>query len=376
MASNEREMEAIRDRIADLEKRVAALEVEAGKQPSNSQQPSASPGKESPAASPGMGSPDVLSQLLGSPFPEGLLDAGDWAIANMSTEADWQMALLSPPEVPVTVTVSPEPYEVGGNPVTVSERTPTPDSISAPGRAREPSKVGGLQMVQEYTRGCGMTASGALPTDSTDGADSLLGARSEAVLVVGDSMVRRARFSAPPPYYLTVRARGGLSWTRDLSWARRQVLAWAAASRAEGRHLGPVLVWVGGNDVYPGPDGRRGEPVVARLGALLEDLTKEVPEVILVGPTPRPKHDEGLPWNRTPAFLLERDLLTLRNRNGVQVICVGRRVCRWRNGKNRGYHVHASVYFDQDLVHLSGPGYERMSERLPSWLAMGAARLR
>lgn len=314
MASNEREMEAIRDRIMDLEKRVAALEVEAGRQPNKSQQPGASPGKESPAASPGRGSPDVLSQLLGSPFPEGLLDAGDWAIANMSTEADWRMALLSPPGVPVPVTVAPEPSEVGG-----------------------------LQMVREDTLSCGMTASGALPTDSTDGAAPLLGARSEAVLVVGDSMVRRARFSAPPPYYLTVRARGGLSWTRDLSWVRRQILAWAATSRAEGRHLGPVLVWVGGNDVYPGPDGCRKEPVVAKVGALLEDLIKEVPEVILVGPTPRPKHDEGQPWNRTPAFLLERDMLALRNPNqGVQVICVGRRVCRWRNGRNRGYYVHAS----------------------------------
>ena len=129
--------------------------------------------------------------------------------------------------------------------------------------------------------------------------------------------------------------------------------------------------------MYPGPDGRREEPVVAKVGALLEELIKEVPEVILVGPTPRPKHDEGQPWNRTPAFLLERDMLALRNPNqGVQVICVGRRVCRWRNGRNRGYYVHASSHFDPDRVHLSGPGYERMKERLPSWLAIGAASVR
>ena len=202
------------------------------------------------------------------------------------------------------------------------------------------------------------------------------GTRSAAVLIIGDSMVRRAGFMTHPPYYITVAARGGLSWRRDLDWIRRRTQEWTKTARAEGRRLGPVLIWAGGNDVYPDPrDGRRGTPDIARVGALLSELTTEISDITLIGPTPRPAHDENLPWNLTPAFFLERQMLALRNSDrGVAVLSVGRRLCQWRNGRDRGYFVYATALFARDGVHLSSAGYARLGARLPSWLDVGGRK--
>ncbi|XP_043203813.1 ras-responsive element-binding protein 1-like isoform X1 [Amphibalanus amphitrite] len=503
MASGQSEVEILRDRVVDLEARVAALEL--GLAGDSRMLKTAVEGPTSPAAEVAVGSPDMLSQLLGSPMPDDLGDAGDRTIAGTTSVPDLQASLLSPPGVSGSTpsllmpgssgvdapgagtgegsSLSPppagpavdssEPCEVGGRqfmadgagggaPATgtgeESSLSPPPagpavdssepcevggrqfmadgagggapatgtgegSSLSPPPAgpavdSSEPCEVGGRQFMADGAGG-GAPATGTGEGSSlspppagpavdssepcevggrqfmADGAGggaaataappvlpSPVGARAPesppdvvAALVVGDSMVRRAGFEACPPYHLTVAARDGLAWTRGLVWLHEQIMTWAEAARAAGRRLGPVLIWVGGNDVYPGPGGIRGSPegVTQKISLLLTDLAGIIPDVTLVGPTPRPANDEGLLWNKTPAFLLERQMLSLRDGGrGPAVLSVGRRLCRWRNGPTRGHYVHSTAFYNPDGVHLTGAGYGRLAPRLPAWLRTGS----
>ena len=293
------------------------------------------------------------------------------------TQGEW--GLLSPtggPGPAVAATKSPEPSEVGGLRVTIDGRrsvqSPLPDRGSAEAVSCEVDEAGERQTTAGAGGADGVSTGLASVAGSVPPPTPPPGERGEAVLVVGDSMVRRARFSTRPPFHLTVAAQGGLTWRCGLGWVRHQVLTWSEASRAEGRRLGPALLWIGGNDVYPGPGGPGGAPDMHGIVALLSELAGVVPDITLVAPTPRPAYDDGKLWNETPAFRFERGL---RNSCRTAVLSVGRRVCQWRNGKRRGYYVRASAYFARDGIHLAGPGYERLSSRLPSWLAAGAADL-
>ena len=90
-----------------------------------------------------------------------------------------------------------------------------------------------------------------------------------------------------------------------------------------------------------------------------------------VGQTSRPAHDEDLPWEETPAFHPERQLLGRRDSaSGICVSNVGRRVCRWKNGKPRGYVVRSDRFFSADRIHLSRDGCLRLDSRFPEWLTV------
>ena len=361
---------------------------------------------------------DLLTELLGSPRLHEFWEAGEWV-----TEESWPKAPLSPPGQPVAVlpasdevggceggscpdplicaassgrgrlsdagaylvpswsvapwsplgrlaTSSPAPDEVGGR---EEGSIPGPIACAAPG-GRSGSTSPGPSQVGGAGAGSGMPGPRAGDREPSPVADVAMvpfqrGIRDVAALVIGDSMARRAGFAAPPPYDLTITARGGVSWYRDLSSIRRQVMSWVEQSRGKGQRLGPVMFWVGGNDMYPGPGGRRRpEPDLGSIGALLSEVAGMVTEVVVVGPTPRPAYDESRLWGATPAFDLDRKLKAVAGVPRVSFVSVGRRLCQWRNPAPRGYYVYMNRFFTSDRVHLSGEGYARLRDRLPNWL--------
>ncbi|KAF0289474.1 hypothetical protein FJT64_012286 [Amphibalanus amphitrite] len=371
MASDRGDFEALQRRVVELEARVAALELGGanGAQPAWDV-PDGSPPDKLRSPDPA-GSPDVLRELLGSPVPTEMWDADDWTAADTEAHPDWKLALLSPPGFPSPVLPLPE-----------SLRSPPGSSTPAVTVLfPEPSEVGELATGtsdREVVLGDGDEKNTPMsPPRAVLGAPAAPPKVEVAALVVGDSMARRATFTSQPPYQLTVAARGGLALSWGSGWIIDQVLAWAETARAAGQRLGPVIIWAGGNDVYPGPGGpaRSPDSTAEDVEALLTALSRAVPEMIIVGPTPRPAFDEGQPWSATPAFQLERQLLRLATPGrGAEVLTLGRRVCRWRNGgrRLRGYYVFAGPFFAADGIHLAADGYERLGTRLPDWLGMAA----
>ena len=356
--SSQEEMEALRQRVMVLESKVAALEAAAD----------ASRPKEEPTT------PDVLAQLLGSPPKWDIADflmSEDRVETPVSSEpsqvrGSGTNAQNQSPET--AILEAPEPSEVEGSVISISRYPPSP--LAASGTDVGPSSVKDVPETGEtdnYRAEGRMDPPGSPLARATAAALLPMGTRGAAVLVIGDSMVRRAGFVARPPYHLTVAGRGGLTWRQGQSWVRRRIAEWRAASRAEGRYPDTLIIWAGGNDAYGG--GRDRPADVGAMAKLATDLAEIVPAIILVGPTPRPATDNNRPWNETPAFSFEQQMLALRDeQRGIRVVGVGRQVCQFRN-KPRGYYVYGNRHFARDGVHLNGSGYVRVLARPPEWLS-------
>ena len=356
MSSTE-EMEELRRRMEVLERRVAALEESSNSSLMRKEEPS---------------TPDVLAQLLGSP--------SQWDITDLiMSEAQVETPLcfesepsqvrglgISEHDQPPEVTIeTPVPSLVGGSDVSVGRFPPSPPP-AALDEGAGPSGVWDAAQAGDAERKANPPESA--PAPALAGPLPPLETRDAAVLIIGDSMVRRAGFVAAAPYRLTVEGRGGLTWRRGQAWVNRQVARWRATARTEGLRLDTVLVWAGGNDAY-GTGG--GQPVgIGPMAELVAELVGVVGSIILMGPTPRPATDKNSKaWNQTPAFLYEQDMLKLRSEErGVRVATVGRQLCQFRNNP-RGYYVNKDKYFHRDGVHLNSAGYTRILARLPTWLS-------
>ena len=132
------------------------------------------------------------------------------------------------------------------------------------------------------------------------------------------------------------------------------------------------------------PGGSVGEEVVPLQQALNWLDAKDLGRVVIVGPLPRPLHDEGLQWERTRAYQLERALLRrVAGFRACRVVPLGRQLTamsrtseRTQNGRpgTRGGHprrargVHIVKrdlgYWAPDGVHLVNAGYGRLSSKV------------
>ena len=233
-----------------------------------------------------------------------------------------------------------------------------------------------------------------------------------AGLLVGDSFARRAGFlPRVGEWEVTVwvpSAQVGKTWAgcvRSGALARK-VEEWSEAARRRGLQPAGVAVWLGGNDVYPlgaAPDRLDGA-VWRQLKATVTSLARDVAPVTLLGPTPRPRRDAPLLWSRrgadgsppraalvgegeaqweaTAAFKhldrpvarwlgepFERDMR-------IKHVSVGRCVLeRRRQGRKVSAYVlsrAALLHYDDDGVHLSPAGYERVVSKAgwPAWLQL------
>ncbi|KAF0312620.1 hypothetical protein FJT64_016629 [Amphibalanus amphitrite] len=191
-----------------------------------------------------------------------------------------------------------------------------------------------------------------------------------AVLLIGDSMLSRADFRCGPPRRLSVCAVPGLTLSRWLRSSATEVRAWVCG-KGELTDL-QVILWLGGNDVYPRGAAFDPVTVVATLGRLKETIidTRSLGcAVTILGVTPRPARDGGRVWESTPAFWLERALCELCRETDSTFVALGRRLCR-REGRKRRFKMDGR-FFSADGVHLSAAGYRRLMDYLPGWLRRG-----
>ena len=143
-----------------------------------------------------------------------------------------------------------------------------------------------------------------------------------------------------------------------------------------------IIMWIGGNDVYPRflgaePTTRVGggsEPA-AVIWAELDEAVRwaaGAESVLIVGPTPRPRYDGAARWEATAAFRLERILARMAREIGpaVAFVAVGRRLCRRVRipGLGPDEFFVDERYFNSDGVHITARAYREMAKRLPAWV--------
>ena len=199
-----------------------------------------------------------------------------------------------------------------------------------------------------------------------------VGPPGSAVLFIGDSMVSRAGFRCDPPWRLSTRAVPGLTIQRWVGVGLSWVMEWLEGLEFSDRAGAQIILWLGGNDVYPRGasfDVPTALDTVARLNEVVNKIKELGVGVTVLGTAPRPSHDRGRVWESTPAFWLERALCELGRTTGADFIPLGRRLCR-RDGRRRKYHL-VPDFFARDEVHLSHQGYQRLVPWLPVWLGLG-----
>ena len=191
-------------------------------------------------------------------------------------------------------------------------------------------------------------------------------------VLIGDSVARDAPIGVAPPDLLFHVVKGGHSWRRLVAEVGDNIGSWRHVSSSYERSLGRAVVWMSGNDIYT----RRGTRVSGlELDRLGEDATRVVEAlgaategVVVLGPLPRFKFDEGKTWTQTPAYLAERCLRhSMEHINGVTVENLGRSLTITR-GKCKALVPAVQSYYKEDQVHLASRGYEKVVGKMPGWL--------
>ena len=223
----------------------------------------------------------------------------------------------------------------------------------------------------------------------------LLGPRL-AGLIIGDSFVRRAAFRPQVGDWEIATwvpsSSVGKTWRGclDSGALMRVAGAWAGETRRRGREPAAVAIWLGGNDVYPlrALPGPLSGALWAAVRDAVATIGEEVAPVTMIGPTPRPSRDaprlrhavEGgavaeAKWESTAAFqYLDRPVhrwLGGEDRLRVRHLSVGKWVLERRRESRKvsAYMLSraALANFDDDGVHLSPAGYEKLAGRT-GWL--------
>lgn len=201
--------------------------------------------------------------------------------------------------------------------------------------------------------------------------DSPEAGRAEAVLLIGDSILHRTDVRCDPPRSLTIRAIPGYTLRRWVAEGVMEVRRWLDGLHPD-TSSAQIILWVGGNDVYPKDAIKLPEGMKTRLMNEVQDRIGEIQRmgvhVTLVGTQPRLSRDRGRQWEETQAYELEKSLRQIKKATGAAVIPLGRRLC-CRHGKQRVYKV-AEGFHLADGVHLNKKGYGCISLSFPKWLRM------
>ena len=212
-------------------------------------------------------------------------------------------------------------------------------------------------------------------TPEASGGAPEAGPSGSAVLFIGDSMLSRADFRCDPPRRLWTRAIPGGTLRRWLKTGTAEVRRWLSHLDEGGRDDCQVILWLGGNDVYPrkgGFDAGTVAPTLNLLRQVVVDLQSLGCRVTLLGTTPRFLFDKKKIWEETKAYWMERALCELAHSTGASFLPLGRRLCA-RKGKKRQYYLQEE-YFAGDEVHINAEGYRRLLPGLPGFrfLSRGA----
>lgn len=168
------------------------------------------------------------------------------------------------------------------------------------------------------------------------------------ILAIGDSICRASPLARSGEVHS--RCERGLSF-RSLAPRLEKFLA--------GHPWRQIILWVGGNDVYPHPaSGGRGRATPFRVppeaAAVIRRCAAVAIEVVVLTPTPRPRFDEGVAWVATPAYKMEVGLGALRAlAPNVRVLKVGRALT---THLRRGDRRVNCTWFAIDGIHVNPRG--------------------
>ena len=189
-------------------------------------------------------------------------------------------------------------------------------------------------------------------------------------LILGDSIAKYLNPSVTSQDSVLNLAEGGNTWEREARNLREHSREWKVEAEKRGATLGTTFIWMGGNEVYgrPGthPRGLDKRAVIK----VLQDLTEEG-SVTMAGPTIRLWRDDGVFWEDTPAFEVDRILGQVAEHHPrVRFLpYVGRAMTvTRRNGRSKRHVVDATLcetcFNDRLGVHLSKAGYGLMMDKL------------
>ena len=182
-------------------------------------------------------------------------------------------------------------------------------------------------------------------------------------LVIGDSIAKSFPFSVQAPDRVLNLAVGGLSFRRLVDSVPGMLRAWRS-SITDDEEEGKVVVWLGGNDVYPHRNhGARPFPAGAAT-TVLHQLLDSIPahRLLLLGPLPRRSDSR---WESSLACLAEARLAAAVRgvSDSVELVRhIGRPLA------DRNHRFTREGVFKLDGVHLTAKGYDRLAVRMPAWL--------
>ena len=200
-------------------------------------------------------------------------------------------------------------------------------------------------------------------------------------LVLGDSIARRAVITSRfKDDRVLNRGRSRDKWDDLLARLDAEVTSWQTAAAAQGLIPGVVVIWLTGNELYGEHSWYANwtDETLAALGqsarAVVARLRPHADDVLVLGPLPRLAGEAGGEiWGKTAAFHAERTLL---HTEGVRLIPLGRALTKKVSRNKHGLNQACEVWFQEDGVHLTPAGYEKLADAgsLPVWLTLRAAR--
>ena len=172
-------------------------------------------------------------------------------------------------------------------------------------------------------------------------------------------------------------ATGGATWRTLLRSLPNKLEAWRSTCSSSGRSPGSIVIWMSGNDIYsrltqlPHMEESHLSEVVDIAQEVLNRIRAEEDQVdiIILGPLPRLSGEVmGATWESTAAYHLERALLKRQLGENITVIKLGRALTKKISHKRSGLCLGCLLWFDDDRVHLSPAGYQKLALHLPSWM--------
>ncbi|KAF0296523.1 hypothetical protein FJT64_006082 [Amphibalanus amphitrite] len=147
----------------------------------------------------------------------------------------------------------------------------------------------------------------------------------KGIFVIGDSMVRRADLRpASADYRVETWVPRGKTWHACVPVLEGRARVWEQQCLNDGVIPWQIVIWLGGNDVYPrtSPPRPLTSGALETIGDSLRAIgTRAMDGVVLLGPVPRPSRDASDCWEDTAAFQLDRALCTVARERDDQPRC-------------------------------------------------------
>ena len=177
------------------------------------------------------------------------------------------------------------------------------------------------------------------------------------------------------------RCRGGATWSSILQGLQRDLQPWDHATSTFQVEKGSVILWLSGNDIHDKRSGKGAidEDVLMRMSQDIRAVISILEErgarsIVVLGPLPRPNaHKEGIAWEKTASYHMERTTKKVLDAMATSVSCVlsfvtlGRALTKKLTGRH-SVRRECRAWYHADAVHPNSDGYDKLADMIPVWL--------